>query len=209
MSLRCDISVPLADHPLLTVLGRRGRGAVLDAVLGAPERTWTVRDLARAAELHPMVASRSVHELAALGIVEAFRPGRAMRIRLLPDSAAARIAAALHVPDLRRRGADTFAAAYAGPSRARLVHWQEHGDDPADPLCPCRVAVLVRGGDDDAFDAVGPALDAVAEAGWPRPDVTVLVRSMLADDPASRAVRAGRVLQRADAGGPRLAGALT
>lgn len=195
MARFCDKSVPMADHPLLTVLGRRGRGAVLDAVLAAPERTWAVRDLARAADVHPMVASRAVGELAALGIVEAFRPGRAMRVRFLPESAASRIAAALELPDLRRHAADTFAHGYDGPPRARLLHWAEDGDDPADPLVPCRVAVLVPDDDqDDAFDAVGDALDAVVAAGWPRPDVTVLGRSLLGDDPASQAVRAGRVL---------------
>lgn len=156
----------LRDNPVLTMLGRRGRGDVVQALLEAP-RTWSVRALARAAGVHAATAARTVKELEALGAVDVVRPGRDARLRL-NASPVAQALAALRVPDVRGRAAATFAAAYG--HRAPCLRWQAPGEHDADPLVPTRIAV--RAEDDAAVDAVGPALDAVRAAGWPAPDIT-------------------------------------
>lgn len=182
----------LRDNPLLTFLGRRGRGAVVDALRGDPERSWNVRDLARAADVPVITASRTVRELEALGVVDAYRPGRDKVVRWEPGSAVAQALLPFVVPDLRGESARAAAAALVLPPGARAVHWRMPDDDTADPSCPTRVAVLCRNADeDDVLDAIGPALDAVADAGWPRPEVTVVPRSMLGNDVTSDAVRSG------------------
>ncbi len=187
----------LRDNPLLTLLGRRGRGAVVDALRADPKRTWTVRELARAADVPVITASRAVRELDSLGVVDAFRPGRDKHIRWEADSAVAQALLPFVVPDLRRESVQSFADAYTGPSGSRLVHWQLAEDDAADPACPSRVAVLVPRLDveDDAVDAIGPALDEVAAQGWPRPQVTTHWVDSLGDDAVARSVRAGRPLR--------------
>jgi hypothetical protein len=185
--------VGLADNPLLTMLGRRGRGAVVEALRAGPG-PWTIRTLARAAGVAPMTASRAVRELAALGIAEAFRPGRDHVVRWRRGSAGAAVLAALTPPDLRAEGCAVFAAAYARPGGALLVRWWMPDDAPADPLTPARIAVIVRRAADEeaALDAIGPALDAVEAAGWARPEATVHVESALhGRDDVARAIRAG------------------
>lgn len=184
----------LRDNPLLTLLGRKGRGAVVDALRTDSNRTWTIRDLARAADVAPITASRTVRELDALGVVDAFRPARDKHVRWDPQSAVAQALLPFVVPDLRGESVRAFEASFHGPSGARLQWWVLPGDEPADPMCPSRVAVLVHGvGDEeDALEAIGPALDAVAEAGWPRPEVTTYVSATLGDDEVARAVRAGQ-----------------
>jgi hypothetical protein len=186
----------LRDNPLLTFLGRRGRGAVVDALRMNPEKTWTVRELARIADVPAITASRAVKELDALGVVDAFRPGRNKHIRWETESAVAQALVPFVVPDLRGEAAVRFAAAFMGPTGARPVSWHLIGDDIADPNCPTRVAILLRSYDDedDALDAIGPALDVVAESGWPRPSVTTIVKSELGDDEVAQAIRAGRPL---------------
>lgn len=188
----------LRDNPLLTLLGRKGRGAVVDALRADPDRTWTIRDLARAADVPPITASRAVRELDALGVVDAFRPSRDMHVRWDPDSAVAQALLPFVVPDLRAESVRAFVASFEGPSGARLQWWALSDDDPADPRTPSRVAVLLRSAADeeDALDAIGPALDAVADAGWPRPEVTTFITDRLGDDEVARAVRGGRPLQR-------------
>ncbi len=185
-----------ADNPLLTMLGRRGRGAIVDALTGSPGATHSVRDLARTARVQPMVASRAVTELQALGAVEYLRPGRNGRVRWLAEAPAAQALATIDPPDLRMAAADAFANAYTGPAGARrVVVWQAAGDNPADPLAPTRLAIVARDEDaeEEALDAAGPALDAVRLADLPAPDVTTLLADSLADDdPVAAAVRAGK-----------------
>lgn len=187
----------LRDNPLLTLLGRRGRGAVVDALRADPTRTWTVRELARVADVPVITASRAVRELDALGVVDAFRPGRDKHIRWEPGSAVAQALLPFVVPDLRRECVHAFGAAYEGPPGCRLVHWHDPSDDAADPASPSRLAVLVVDEEleEDALDAIGPALDAVADQGWPRPQVTTHVVAALGDDAMAQAIRAGRVLR--------------
>lgn len=186
----------LANNPLLTLLGRKGRAAVVDALRADPGKTWTVRELARTADVPVITASRAVRELDALGVVDAFRPSRDKVIRWEPRSAVAQALVPFVVPDLRGEGARAFAAALEAPRGSRLVRWTLAGDDDSDPLCPTRVAILVRDDDaeDAALDAIGPALDAVAEAGWPRPDVSTHITDTLGEDDASRAILAGSPL---------------
>ncbi|MES2153653.1 MAG: hypothetical protein V4510_00775 [bacterium] len=90
----------LVENPLLAFLGRRGRGAVVEALRRNPARLWSVRDLARFADVAPMVASRAARELQALGALDVVRPGREVRMRFLPDSPAGFFLANLEVPDV-------------------------------------------------------------------------------------------------------------
>lgn len=182
----------LRDHPLLTLLGRRGRGAVVDALRAEPERTWNIRDLARVADVPVITASRAVRELEGLGVVDGFRPGRDKVVRWEPESAVAQALLPFVVPDLRGEGARAAVAALQLPPGARAVRWTMPDDDPADPLCPTRIAIICRDDDEDrVLDAIGPALDAAGDAGWPRPDITAMPRGMLGDDAVSLAVRDG------------------
>lgn len=197
MSRNCDKPVGLADNPLLTVLGRRGRGAVIAVLRDTPARPWNVRDLARAADVNAMTASRTVKELSALGVVESYRPGRDLVVRWRASSAGAAVIAALDPPDLLAEGCRTFAGAYSGPHDGPLRRWFQPGDQAADPLVPARLAVLVAtdADEDEAWDAVGPALDAVEAAGWARPEVGVQVRTNLDEgDAVAAAILAGRPL---------------
>ncbi len=142
-----------------------------------------------------MTASRAVKELSALGVVDQYRPGRALVVQWRSAAAAAQRLAAFDADDLRRRGAEAFAQAYQPATGRTLLSWNMPDDDPSDPLVPARVAVIVTRTEqeDDALDDVGPALDLVHAAGWPRPDVTVFVRSDLEPgDDVARAVLAGR-----------------
>lgn len=182
----------LQDNPLLTLLGRRGRGAVAETLLRAPNRTWSVRDLARFADVAPMVASRAVKEMAALGAVEVLRPGRDARIRLRPGSPAARWLAAA-VPDLHGQAAAAFAAAYpAAPGVTGLLRWRHPDDVPADPLAPLRIAIVTARSPETALDAAGVGLDALAAGGWPAPEVTAWRPADLRGaDRVARAIAAG------------------
>lgn len=171
MEQMCSKGVAVADNPLLAMLGRRGRGAIVDALRADPDHAWTLRGLARSADIPHTVAARAVRELQALGAVEANRPGRDARIRWLPDRPAARWLATLDPPNLAAAAAQRFAAAVPRqPPITRLLWWRATGDTPADPLCPVRVAIVWRGGPDDeeaALEAADAGLDAVAAAGLP------------------------------------------
>jgi hypothetical protein len=176
----------LAGNPLLTLLGRKGRGAVLDALLAAPEREWNLRELARAAGVNPMAASRTLEELSVLGVIDTFRPGRDKVIALQQNSAAARAVASFQPPNLWDESVATFAAHYTGPGV--LIRYARPADRSDDPLCPARIAILTKR---DAWDDLDTGLDAVAEAGWPRPDVIVVAREELEGDEEGQAILAG------------------
>ncbi|MCA1810585.1 MAG: hypothetical protein LC623_01075 [Halobacteriales archaeon] len=90
----------LNDNPIVAFLGRRGRGAVVEALRRNPNRTLSVRELARLADVAPMVASRAVGELLVLEAVAVRRDGKALRVRFLPDSLVGGFLARLEVPDL-------------------------------------------------------------------------------------------------------------
>lgn len=90
----------LNDSPLLAFLGRRGRGAVVEALRRNPGRTLSVRELARLADVAPMVASRAVAELRGFGAVAVARRGQAAEVRFLPRSPVGAFLAALEVPDV-------------------------------------------------------------------------------------------------------------
>lgn len=89
----------LNDNPLLAFLGKRGRGAVVEALRRNPGRPLHVRELARLADVAPMVASRAVRELAALGAVEVGRRGRELTVRLDAASKAGAFLATVEAPD--------------------------------------------------------------------------------------------------------------
>lgn len=90
----------LHDNPILVMLGRRGRGAVVEALVRNPRRAWGVRDLARLADVSPMTASRTVRELSLLGAVQVRRAGRESEVRFLPDSVVGAFLARLDAPDV-------------------------------------------------------------------------------------------------------------
>lgn len=89
----------LNDNPLLAFLGKRGRGAVVEALRRNAQRPLHVRELARLADVAPMVASRAVRELRALGAVEVGRRGREVTVRLDAATTAGAFLAAVAVPD--------------------------------------------------------------------------------------------------------------
>ncbi len=178
----CDSCV-LRHHPLLTVLGRRGRGAVVDALCSAPDQTWSVRGLAREAGVQPATAARAVQELEALAALEVLRPGRDAHVQLRRDTEMGGALLRLRLPDVRQGTCQAFAASFGHPEGVRqLLRWAAPEDHSADPLCRTRIAVICRDDSEPALDAVGPALDGVREAGWPAPDVTVWTRDELVPD---------------------------
>jgi hypothetical protein len=185
-----------ADHPVLTVLGRRGRGAIVDAILADAAITWTVRGLSRAANVPAAVAARAAHELEALGAIEMLRPGRNAHIRWRPDAAAAQTIAQMVVPPFREAACRAFVQAIGQPGNVEIIRrWQQPEEHAADPLVPTRIAVICQGDVDAALDAVGPALDGVQQAGLPAPDVTVIDRDDLdAGDALGAAMLAGVAL---------------
>lgn len=89
----------LNDNPLLAFLGKRGRGAVVEALRRNPGHPLHVRELARLADVAPMVASRAVRELQALGAVEVVRQRREVVARLDATTKAGAFLAAVEVPD--------------------------------------------------------------------------------------------------------------
>lgn len=182
----------LADHPVLTLLGRRGRGAVVEALRRNPQRAWTVRDLARLADVAPMVASRAVRELAALGAVTVQRPGRDARIQPARAAPAWDVLARLDLPDLHAQAAAAFARAYARPpGTTAVLRWRHPDDDPADPLAPLRIGLVARE-PEQALDHAGAALDAVRGAGYAAPEITAWTPAQLTeDDPVAQAIAAG------------------
>lgn len=185
------------DNRLLRFLGRRGRLDVLQAMRDDPREVWHIRELAHAAGVNAMTASRAVEELEAMDAVEVLRPGREMQVTWR-RAVASRFLRTLQVPDLPRRSADTFEDHYRPPRRHRIVaalyHWHDRGDDPGDPQDPIRVAIIVRRDEDVANDAIGPALDAVRRRGLPVPLAETVPQEMLGDDRQSRAILAGRRL---------------
>jgi hypothetical protein len=89
----------LNDNPLLAFLGKKGRGAVVEALRRNPQRPLHVRELARLADVAPMVASRAARELRALGAVEVGRRGREVTVRLDATTKAGEFLAAVVAPD--------------------------------------------------------------------------------------------------------------
>ena len=89
----------LNDNPVIAFLGRRGRGAVVEALRRNPRRTLSVRELARLADVAPMVASRAVGELRGLGAIAVERDGKALQVRFLADSVVGGFLARLDPPD--------------------------------------------------------------------------------------------------------------
>jgi len=89
----------LNDNPLLAFLGKRGRGAVVEALRRNPHRALHVRELARLADVAPMVASRAARELQALGAAEVGRRGREVTVRLDAAGKAGAFLAEVQVPD--------------------------------------------------------------------------------------------------------------
>jgi predicted transcriptional regulator len=90
----------LNDNPILAFLGRRGRGAVVEALRRNPNRSLSVRELARLADVAPMVASRAVGELLAFGAVAVARDGKALRVRFQAGSVVGSFLARLEAPDV-------------------------------------------------------------------------------------------------------------
>ncbi|HUR63606.1 MAG TPA: hypothetical protein VM241_03905 [Candidatus Thermoplasmatota archaeon] len=91
----------LNDNPILAFLGRRGRGAVVEALRRNPNRSLSVRELARLADVAPMVASRAVGELLGFGAVAVARDGKALRVRFQAGSVVGSFLARLEAPDVR------------------------------------------------------------------------------------------------------------
>ncbi|MEK6976327.1 MAG: hypothetical protein AABY18_08305 [Candidatus Thermoplasmatota archaeon] len=89
----------LNDNPLLAFLGKRGRGAVVEALRRNPGRPLHIRELARLADVAPMVASRAARELAALRAVHVSREGRLLALRLDLKSPAGEFLASVSPPD--------------------------------------------------------------------------------------------------------------
>lgn len=89
----------LNDNPLLAFLGKRGRGAVVEALRRNAGRPLHVRELARLADVAPMVVSRAVRELEALRAVEISRQGRLLAVRLDQASRAGAFLATVEAPD--------------------------------------------------------------------------------------------------------------
>lgn len=89
----------LNDNPLLAFLGRRGRGAVVEALRRNRGRPLHVRELARLADVAPMVASRAVRELERLHAAEVERRGAVVTVRLDDRTSAGAFLATVEVPD--------------------------------------------------------------------------------------------------------------
>ena len=89
----------LNDNPVVVMLGRRGRGAVVEALRRNPGRMLHVRELARLADVPPMVATRAVRELSALRAVVVRREARRVAVRLDAQSRVGAFLATLEVPD--------------------------------------------------------------------------------------------------------------
>ncbi|HUR25697.1 MAG TPA: hypothetical protein VM327_06770 [Candidatus Thermoplasmatota archaeon] len=89
----------LNDNPLLAFLGKRGRGAVVEALRRNRGRPLHVRELARLADVAPMVASRAIRELGALRAVEVSRHGKLVSVRLDEATRVGAFLAAIQVPD--------------------------------------------------------------------------------------------------------------
>jgi len=89
----------LNDNPLLAFLGKRGRGAVVEALRRNQGRPLHVRELARLADVAPMVASRAVRELAALRAIVVTRQGRQVAVRIDLATPAGAFLATVAVPD--------------------------------------------------------------------------------------------------------------
>ncbi|HUR61631.1 MAG TPA: hypothetical protein VM286_04635 [Candidatus Thermoplasmatota archaeon] len=90
----------LNDNPVIAFLGRRGRGAVVEALRRNPNRALSVRELARLADVAPMVASRAVAELRGFEAVLVQRDGKALRVRFQASSVVGAFLARLEVPDV-------------------------------------------------------------------------------------------------------------
>ncbi len=97
--LVCLAGGVLNDNPLLAFLGRRGRGAVVEALRRNPGRPLHVRELARLADVAPMVVTRAIRELEALHALEVARRGREVTVRLERATKAGRFLATVAAPD--------------------------------------------------------------------------------------------------------------
>lgn len=89
----------LNDNPLLEFLGKRGRGAVVEALRRNPGRPLHVRELARLADVAPMAVSRAVTELARMRAVQTTRVGRLLAVQLDPKTPAGAFLATVSPPD--------------------------------------------------------------------------------------------------------------
>lgn len=177
----------LGPNPLLTMLGRRGRGEVVEA-LRDHHGPWTLRGLAARAGVPHQVVGRAVRELEALGAVEFVRPGREGRVQWRPGTPASAFLDGLVVPDLRDAAARTFAAAVPG---LPTLCWTRTDSEAADPLAPTRVAVVHEDAD-AALEQATVGLDAVLGRALPRVDVSAITPEALAsDDPIAARMRAG------------------
>lgn len=133
----------------------------------------SVRGIAREAEVALSTANRVISDLERLGAIQRLRPGRDALITWRQGPVGDWFAT-LQPPALDDATEATFAANYAGPGT--VLRWSE-GD------VPVRLAVLT-GDEDAAWDAIDAALDAVAEARWPSPDVSIHDPATLSpDDP--------------------------
>jgi predicted transcriptional regulator len=90
----------LNDNPVIAFLGRRGRGAVVEALRRNPNRSLSVRELARRADVAPLVASRAVAELRRFDAVTVQKDGKALRVRFQAGSVVGAFLARLEVPDV-------------------------------------------------------------------------------------------------------------
>jgi len=88
----------LNDNPLLAFLGKRGRGAVVEALRRNRQRPLHVREVARLADVAPMVVTRAVREMQALGAVTVTRRGREVAVRLDPAGPTGRWLATADAP---------------------------------------------------------------------------------------------------------------
>ena len=89
----------LNDNPVLAFLGKRGRGAVVEALRRNSPRALHVRELARLADVAPMVASRAIQEMRRFDAVWVERVGREVRVRLDPHTRAGAYLASVDAPD--------------------------------------------------------------------------------------------------------------
>lgn len=149
-----------------------------------------MRGLARVTDVPLATIRRVLDELAALGCVETLRPGRDAHVTWREGPIADWLAEWPPL-DMEASMLDEFRAAYGDGD----VHaWDHPDEDASDPRTPMRFVVMVNEKEEeDALDRVGPALDALALAGWPAPDVTVQVRSALEpSDPVAAAMLRSR-----------------
>ncbi len=156
------------------MLGRQGRPAVVRALLEGTEQPWNVRGLASAAGVTPMTASRAIGELLALGVVDKALGRRDAHIQVQQHHPAVAWLRDLSPPDLSGTIVTTFLDAYQQPAGVTRIAQQESTAD-AVPFQPPRITIHCVGDDEAAWDALGPALDAVRQRALPAPEVDVIM----------------------------------